>query len=149
MEAGLCHLAVHHYICLCSLFDHDPDFFSWIPIFCWSDPDFSFQLSGRSGLWRTASFIYSDNYSHSKIEGAKAEIDSLYKSNTRRPIMCWCTDRRTFWTNKVFHTSWGIVLRHALHQHLYIYTLHKGLRNMCSYNNLCQYPFTSWIFKIG
>ena len=32
----------------CSLLDHDPDFFSQIPIFCWSDPDFSIQLSGRS-----------------------------------------------------------------------------------------------------
>ena len=26
-----------------------PIFFPQIPIFCWSDPDFSFQLSGRSG----------------------------------------------------------------------------------------------------
>ena len=26
----------------CSLLDHDPDFFPQIPIFCWSDPDFSF-----------------------------------------------------------------------------------------------------------
>ena len=30
--------------------DHDPDFFPQVPIFCWSDPDFSFQLSGRSGI---------------------------------------------------------------------------------------------------
>ena len=28
--------------------DHDPDFFPQILIFCWSDPDLSFQLSGRS-----------------------------------------------------------------------------------------------------
>ena len=31
-----------------SLLDHDPDFSPQIPIFRWSDPDFSFQLSGRS-----------------------------------------------------------------------------------------------------
>ena len=31
--------------------DHDPDFFPQIPIFCWSDPDFSFQLSGRSVIF--------------------------------------------------------------------------------------------------
>ena len=29
-------------------FCDDPDFFPQIPIFCWSDPDFSYQLSGRS-----------------------------------------------------------------------------------------------------
>ena len=37
--------------------DHDPDFFPQIPIFCWSDPDFSFQLSGRS-VFRPA--VHSD-----------------------------------------------------------------------------------------
>ena len=35
-------------ISFCSLLDHDPDFSPQIPIFCWSDPDFSIQLSGRS-----------------------------------------------------------------------------------------------------
>ena len=38
-------------ISFCSLLDHDPDFSPQIPIFCWSDPDFSFQLSGRSGIY--------------------------------------------------------------------------------------------------
>ena len=28
-----------------------PIFFPQIPIFCWSDPDFSFQLSGRSVIY--------------------------------------------------------------------------------------------------
>ena len=27
-----------------------PDFFPQIPIFCWSDPDFLIQLSGRSAF---------------------------------------------------------------------------------------------------
>ena len=31
-----------------------PIFFPQIPIFCWSDPDFSYQLSGRSALKSTA-----------------------------------------------------------------------------------------------
>ena len=33
-----------------SLLDHDPDFSPQVPIFCWSDPDCSFQLSGRSEI---------------------------------------------------------------------------------------------------